>query len=87
MTLDTLPTLDPDPGFAWTPDSRQVIYATTRRGVYNLWAQPLIGGPPRQLTDFKTDRIFRFAWSPDGRQLALARGKFSTDAVFITNSK
>jgi dipeptidyl aminopeptidase/acylaminoacyl peptidase len=28
-------------------------------------------GPPKPLTDFQADRIFRFAWSRDGKQLAL----------------
>jgi len=46
--------------------------------------QPLDGGPPRQVTDFKSDRIFGFEWSRDGKQLALARGTESSDVVLIS---
>ena len=53
----------------------------------NLWSQPLDGGPPKQVTDFKSDEIFSFAWSRDGKQLALARGVETGDVVLITDSK
>src|SRR6266566_8639937 len=33
-----------------------------------------IYSPAKQLTDFKSDRIFSFDWSPDGKWLALSRG-------------
>ncbi len=67
----------------WTPDSRALTYIVTREGVSNLWTQPLEGGAPRQLTDFKTERIFRFAWSRDGQQLAIERGQDVSDVLLI----
>lgn len=72
---------------AWTPDGGGVIYAVIRSGVSNLWLQPLSGGPPRQLTDFKEGRIFSFNWSADGSQLVLARGSITDDAVLFTSRK
>jgi Tol biopolymer transport system component len=71
----------------WTPDGRAVTYIATREGVSNIWAQPIDGGAPKQLTNFKSDQIFFFDWTRDGRQLALARGTVSNDVVQISNFK
>lgn len=69
----------------WTPDGRAVTYMDTRDGVSNIWSQPLNGGPAKQLTDFKDDRIFNFSLSPDGKQLALSRGTVTSDIVLISD--
>jgi len=70
----------------WTPDGRAVTYLQTRQGVSNLWSQPLDGGKPVQLTDFKSDLIFSWDWSRDGR-LACARGSQTSDVVLISDFK
>jgi serine/threonine protein kinase len=67
----------------WTPDNRALAYVITRDGVSNIWTQPVDGATAKQLTDFKSDRIFAFAWSRDGRQLALSRGAMTSDVVLI----
>ncbi|MFN2453127.1 MAG: protein kinase [Pyrinomonadaceae bacterium] len=77
----------PDPVLRWTPDGRAVAYVDTKNGVSNIVAQPLDGGAPKQLTDFKADRIFSFAYSRDGKQLALSRGTINNDVVLISNFK
>ena len=69
----------------WTPDGKTVIYSVDANGVDNLFAQPLSGGPPKQLSDFKEGRIFAFDWSRDGTQLLLSRGDISSDAVMISD--
>ncbi|HUS10022.1 MAG TPA: protein kinase [Pyrinomonadaceae bacterium] len=74
-------------GWHWSPDGRAVVYINTLGGVSNLWSQPLDGGSPGQITNFKSDRILTFAYSSDGRQLALARGSHTSDAVLITEAK
>ncbi len=71
----------------WTPDGRAVAYIDTKNGVSNILAQPLDGGKPKQLTDFKVDRIFWFDFSRDGKQLALSRGTQTSDVVLISNFK
>ena len=71
--------------FQWNSDGRALLYILTRDGVSNIWSQPLDGGPPKQLTDFKSDHIFRFNWSSDGKQLVLARGSVSSDVVLISD--
>jgi serine/threonine protein kinase/Tol biopolymer transport system component len=55
----------------WAPAGDAVEYALTRSGVSNIWQQKLGGGPPKQITNFKSGLIFDFDWSRDGRQLAL----------------
>jgi Tol biopolymer transport system component len=73
--------------FHWSHDGNALVYIDTRKGVSNLWSQPLDGGAPRQITDFKSDLIYKFAYSRDGRGLALARGNVTRDAVMISQSK
>ncbi|HWS90297.1 MAG TPA: winged helix-turn-helix domain-containing protein [Pyrinomonadaceae bacterium] len=67
----------------WTPDGRGLTYIDAPDGVGNIWLQPLAGGPPKRLTDFQSDRIFRFDWSRDGRQLVCSRGAETNDVVLI----
>lgn len=80
--LSTLP-LPERYSLRWTPDSRALTYIVTRAGVSNLWTHPLDGSAPRQLTDFQTERIFRFAWSRDGREIAVERGQDISDVLLI----
>jgi len=69
----------------WSPEGDAILYLDTRDGISNIWSQPLSGEAPTQITDFKTDRIFSFDWSRDGKQLAVARGRQSSDIVEITD--
>jgi Tol biopolymer transport system component/DNA-binding winged helix-turn-helix (wHTH) protein len=69
----------------WTPDGRAIAFIDTVDDASNIFAQPIDGGPPVQLTSFKEGRIFAFAWSRDGRQLAVSRGTLSSDVVVIRN--
>lgn len=59
----------PFSGLTWGPDARGLTYVSTRSGSANLWLQPLNGGQPRQLTDFKDAEILSFAWSPQGDEI------------------
>jgi serine/threonine protein kinase/Tol biopolymer transport system component len=68
----------------WTNDGKAIAYIASHGGLSNIWAQPIDGGPPKQLTDFKSEHIFNFAWSRDGKQLALSRGVVNRDVVLIT---
>jgi Tol biopolymer transport system component len=68
----------------WTPDGGGLAYIDTRTGAANIWARPLDGGPERQLTDFKSEQIFKFAWSRDGKYLAVTRGAMMKDVILIS---
>ncbi|HZS06186.1 MAG TPA: winged helix-turn-helix domain-containing protein [Blastocatellia bacterium] len=69
----------------WSPDGRALHFIMTINGVSNIWSQPIDGGQPRQVTDFRSDRIYRFAWSPDGKSLACERGSTINDIVLVTD--
>jgi len=68
----------------WTADGSALAYID-RRDPANISSQPLDGSSSRELTDFKSDRIFSFAWSRDGKQLALARGTLTNDVILISS--
>jgi eukaryotic-like serine/threonine-protein kinase len=69
----------------WTGDGRALTYIVTVGDVSNLWSQPISGDPPKQLTNFKSNRIFSFDWLPVGRQLILSRGTVTSDVLLISN--
>jgi Tol biopolymer transport system component/DNA-binding winged helix-turn-helix (wHTH) protein len=68
----------------WTPDGKAILYGITRRGVTNLWMQPVEGGAPKQLTNFTSGRIHSFEVSRDGRQLVFSCGTRSSDVVLFS---
>jgi Tol biopolymer transport system component len=70
-------------GFRWTADGRAVCFVDGRTLVPNLWAQPIDGGPAKELTNFKSDFIDRYAFSPDGKRIAVARRSDTYDIVLI----
>ncbi len=72
-----------DAAVAWTPDGRAITYVDSTGGSPNLWSQSLDGGPPKKLTDFKENGVWRYSWSRDGKQLALTRGTVTSDVVLI----
>ncbi|MEW6210705.1 MAG: protein kinase [Acidobacteriota bacterium] len=78
--------IDPLPGphmpMKWTSDGRALIYDVTRNDVSNIWSQPLDGGPPKQLTDFKSETILGFDWSRDDN-LVVSRGFTAREIVLI----
>ena len=80
------PTYLQQASLCWMPDGRTITYADTRNGVSNIWGQPLDGGVPKQLTNFRSEQIRAFAWSRDG-QLAVSRGLVSSNAVLISGEK
>jgi len=68
----------------WTRDGKAIMYGITRRGVTNLWIQPLEGGEPKQLTNFTSDFIHWYDVARDGKQLVFSRGTKSSDVVLFS---
>jgi Tol biopolymer transport system component/imidazolonepropionase-like amidohydrolase len=58
--------LDP----AWSPDGRQLVYASDRGGKLDLWIRDLASGQDRLLTHGFADAAVSPAWSRDGRRIA-----------------
>jgi len=69
----------------FTPDNKALAFMLTRNRATNIWAQPLAGTDPVQITHFTAGDMFAFAWSPDGKQLAFSRGQRKTDVVLMSN--
>lgn len=63
----------------WSPDGRQIAFLSDRDGVdetggrvsrrAQVWAMPVDGGEPRQVTRAPRP-VIGFEWSPDGKRLA-----------------
>jgi Tol biopolymer transport system component len=89
LKILALPNVNPDTAHTlrWTLDGRAIVYRIIRGGVGNLWEQPIDGSPPKQLTNFTSDRIFFFDISRDGKQISLSRGTVTSDVVLISNFK
>lgn len=68
----------------WVPNGHALTFLSTRDGIGNIWLQPLAGGEPSKLTDFKSDGIWIYDWSPDGKVLACARGTHTSDIILIS---
>ena len=71
----------------WSQDGKAILFSVVSNNVSNIWSQPLDGGPPKQVTNFKDSLITGFAWSNDGKQLACMRGVLLRDAVLISDMK
>jgi DNA-binding winged helix-turn-helix (wHTH) protein/Tol biopolymer transport system component len=69
----------------WSPDGRGLQYLLTQADVTNIWEQPVVGGLPRQITNFTSGHIFDFNWTADGKQLLLSRGEIRNDVVLVSN--
>ena len=78
--IDALPGLHSP--MKWAADGQALVYDATRNNVSNVWSQPVAGGPPRQLTDFKSEKIEGFDWSRDDR-LLLSRGFTAREIVLM----
>ncbi len=61
---------------AFSADGRSVYFLSAKSGVQQLYAQPVAGGAPRQLTDVALD-VGSFRLSPDGRSVAFSVETFA----------
>jgi Tol biopolymer transport system component len=68
--------------FSWMPDGRSIAYLDARSGILNVWSQPVDGGAPKQLTNFKSEFPTSFAIARDGK-IAVYRFSATRDIVLI----
>ena len=81
--LDRAP--GPDDSVFWDADGKSLEYFASGRAADNIWRQPVTGGAPVRITDFRTDRLFFIAPLLGRRTLLLARGKEVRDLVLLTD--
>lgn len=82
LPLSSTVSIDVGLGLRWTRDARALTYVDTVDGISNIWTQPLIGGPPKQRTNFQSGEIFSFDVSRNG-EIAVTRGTSARDVVLI----
>jgi serine/threonine protein kinase len=84
-------TLDPNQlisGYMqYSGDGKSIYYPITQKGVSNLVKQPLDGGPPTQVTDFKDLITYGYAYDWPNKKLAVTRGRLNSDVVLITQQQ
>jgi TolB protein len=68
--------------FAWMPDGQSIAYLDNSTGILNVWSQPIDGGTPKQLTNFKSEFVSSFAIARDGT-IAAYRFSATRDIVLI----
>ncbi|MEZ4697412.1 MAG: winged helix-turn-helix domain-containing protein [Rhodothermales bacterium] len=56
-------------GQSWTPDGNEIVFSSTRNGLFQLWSIGLDGGKPRQLSEVAAHDPGFPQISPDGRTL------------------
>ena len=83
--IATLANVQWDSTLRWTADSRNLVYVDQHGGIENLKAQPIDGGPQKQITDYHDAKIFSFAFAKDGT-LATSRGVITSDVVLISDA-
>ncbi len=64
----------------WTRDGKALTY----RNKKGFWSQPLTGGEPKLLSEFKTKTFIAFEWSPDGKSIVFVDSTTSYDAALIS---
>ena len=71
----------------WTPDGRYLLYVNNAGDVWNLWSQPMAGGPPKQITHFSQYLIHDFDLSGDGKRLVMGRFTDTNHVILIRRVK
>jgi Tol biopolymer transport system component len=72
------------PLIRWSPDGNSLAYISKQNGLADIWSQPVGGGEPKRLTNFKAGEIFYFDWSGDNK-LLISLGNSTKDVVLIRN--
>lgn len=71
--------------FRWSGNGQSLLYVDDQNQAGNIWAYPIDGGEPKQLTFFESGTIQRFDRIPDSDGFVLSRGNESADLVMISN--
>ena len=73
----------------WSPDGSRLAFVRgepDRPSVWNLWIQPLAGGSPERITEYRYGQTWAASWFPDGHRIAYSH---ETDLVIfdLTNGR
>lgn len=82
-TADTALAFKPETWMRWSRDGKSLYYNSGKDGSQNVWMARFDGTAPRQVTDFKDEKVFACSWSSDGTRSACIRQANSFDAVLL----
>jgi len=68
----------------WAPDGRFIAYSSDRGGNFDIWAQPVSGGNPVQITNDPAHE-WQPDWSPDGSRIVF-RSESDGGGLFVIPS-
>jgi Tol biopolymer transport system component len=68
--------------FAWSPDSKWLLWAQGREEGTEVWAVPIAGGEARKLA-IQAHTFFGLAVHPDGKRIAYAETKVSNEEIWL----
>jgi eukaryotic-like serine/threonine-protein kinase len=74
-------------GLRWSPDNRELFYIDRRTDGDNVWALPVDGGAPHQISHLQGLELFTFDWSRDGKQLVFSRGVQASDVMLVQDAR
>jgi Tol biopolymer transport system component len=68
----------------WAPDSKSVLFISTRTGRFNIYSVPLAGGKPRRVSNAPGNHRYA-VYSPNGKEIAFYSNRLQPDALFGFN--
>lgn len=68
----------------WAPDSKSLLFISSRTGRYNIYSVPLEGGEPRAMASPIGNNRFA-VYSPDGTEIAFYSNRLQPGALFGFN--
>ncbi len=60
-------------GASFSADERRILFHSNASGIFNVYAMPVDGGPPVQLTDSKTDSCYSVSYFPQDDRFLYTR--------------
>ena len=85
MRVLDLPEVIASRNFRWANDGSGFVFVRNIDNTFNIWLQPLDGGTPTRITEFESERIYRFDLARTTGEFALSRGTESSDVVVISD--
>jgi dipeptidyl aminopeptidase/acylaminoacyl peptidase len=72
-------------GSSFSPDKSKVLVTTDQSGIYNVWAIPIAGGEPVQLTHSESERVFSGGYFPTDERFFYSsdQGGNEQDHVYV----
>ncbi|HLQ67608.1 MAG TPA: hypothetical protein VK123_10305 [Candidatus Limnocylindrales bacterium] len=65
----------------WAPDSKSLLFVSTRVKDYNVYSVPLDGGEPRPMTDAPSSNRFA-VYSPDGKEIVFPSNRMKPGEIW-----